>query len=702
MKEKPVGPAGLEPMTGRIAIFSPGLMKLRHEIKLLSGLEPRFAWSVTASGDAVAGWGHKPSAARARAAAMRSNRPYIAFEDGFLRSLLPGSAQRPSAMVMDRSGIYYDARQPSDLEMMLETASFTEPELADAKSLLELIARHRLSKYNHGADRFGGRELPPGRELVVIIDQTAGDESVAGAMADAAAFIRMAEAAVAENPAAQVIARLHPETLNGTKPGYLLETARRLGLKVSVEHVTPWALFDRQPHVYTVSSQFGFEALLAGCKVTCFGMPFYAGWGLTDDRAPRPKRRTRTRTRLELAAAVYLRYSRYFDTWFREPVDAARAVDQLAFLRRNYLSNAQPVTAYRIARWKRRAVSAMLLGPSGPPRFLRRFDDAVADAKTRGAAIAAWGIDSVRLRPRIESHGLACLAIEDGFLRSVGLGAAFVQPVSLVFDSQGLYFDPTGPSDIETLLATGNITGDDTDRAHLLRQRIVAERITKYNVVPAGISPDLSLEGRSVLVPGQVADDWAVLVGRPQSFPPDRNVNAVLLEQARRRHPRETVIFKPHPDVEQLGRAGALDDDWLMRHADVIARNVPIDQLLQTVSHVETYSSLAGFEALLRGIKVSVHGMPFYAGWGLTDDVAVCLRRGRRRSLDELVAAALIRYPRYWDSVSGLACPPEAALRRIAEMRSAPPRVSSFAGVIMGKAVIVARRLLGVARRTGP
>ncbi len=40
------------------------------------------------------------------------------------------------------------------------------------------------------------------------------------------------------------------------------------------------------------------------------------------------------------------------------------AVDQLAFLRRHFLGNARPVIAYRIARWKRRAVAAMLDGPA--------------------------------------------------------------------------------------------------------------------------------------------------------------------------------------------------------------------------------------------------------------------------------------------------------------------------------------------------
>ena len=58
-------------------------------------------------------------------------------------------------------------------------------------------------------------------------------------------------------------------------------------------------------------------------------------------------------------------------------------------------------------------------------------------------------------------------------------------------------------------------------------------------------------------------------------------------------------------------------------------------------------TSLVGFEALLRGLPVVTYGQPFYAGWGLTRDHAPLARRTRRLSLDELVAGALLRYPRY-------------------------------------------------------
>ena len=52
------------------------------------------------------------------------------------------------------------------------------------------------------------------------------------------------------------------------------------------------------------------EALIRGKEVTVFGAPFYAGWGLTDDRV-KIKRRSRTLSIIELFAIVYLKYPRY-------------------------------------------------------------------------------------------------------------------------------------------------------------------------------------------------------------------------------------------------------------------------------------------------------------------------------------------------------------------------------------------------------
>ena len=61
---------------------------------------------------------------------------------------------------------------------------------------------------------------------------------------------------------------------------------------------------------------------------------------------------------------------------------------------------------------------------------------------------------------------------------------------------------------------------------------------------------------------------------------------------------------------------------------------------------------MGGFEALIRGLKVVTYGVPFYAGWGLTEDKLKnhywFKRRTRTLSLQELVYIALINYPSYF------------------------------------------------------
>ena len=80
-------------------------------------------------------------------------------------------------------------------------------------------------------------------------------------------------------------------------------------------------------------------------------------------------------------------------------------------------------------------------------------------------------------------------------------------------------------------------------------------------------------------------------------------------------------------------------------------------------------TSLAGFEALIRDKPVGVHGIPFYAGWGLTDDRMAVPRRTRRITKEMLGAAALILYPFYIHPLSAMPCTPEELVEEIALKR---------------------------------
>jgi capsular polysaccharide export protein len=197
-----------------------------------------------------------------------------------------------------------------------------------------------------------------------------------------------------------------------------------------------------------------------------------------------------------------------------------------------------------------------------------------------------------------------------------------------------------------------------------LRAQLVAGGISKYGAGAGGASlPPKSR--RRVLVTGQVEDDRAVTLGGAGCD------NLALLTRARALEPEAELIYKPHPDVEAGHRKGAIPDAIALRHADHIERHMPIAALLGQIDALHVISSLAGFEALLRGVSVTTHGQPFYAGWGLTRELApVPERRGRALTLDELVAGVLILYPRYLDPVTRLPCPVEVLVQRMAQGRA--------------------------------
>jgi capsular polysaccharide export protein len=232
----------------------------------------------------------------------------------------------------------------------------------------------------------------------------------------------------------------------------------------------------------------------------------------------------------------------------------------------------------------------------------------------------------------------------------------------VVVDHAGIHFDPAGPSDLEQVLSGIEPGIALLERARALREAIVAAGISKYAAGPGLSVPEREPGRRLVLVPAQVEDDMSVLAGGG-----GLTSNHELLRRVRAAEPEAEIWFRPHPDVDSGHRKGAVADAEVLAHADRIVRGGSMAALLGVVDAVHVLTSLTGFEALLRGRAVTCHGTPFYAGWGLTRDLGVVpARRTRKLTLDALVAGVLIRYPRYLDPVTGLPCPPEVLVGRMA------------------------------------
>jgi capsular polysaccharide export protein len=301
-----------------------------------------------------------------------------------------------------------------------------------------------------------------------------------------------------------------------------------------------------------------------------------------------------------------------------------------------------------------------------------------------GATLAVWGYRPI---PGRLADGVRLLRLEDGFLRSVGLGADLIRPVSWVVDGRGMYYDASCPSDLEVILGEGEFPFDLVERARRLRASIVASGLTKYNLGGSTWRRPANAR-RVILVAGQVETDASLAYGAPGV-----RTNMALLRAVRAANPDAYILYKPHPDVLARLRAAGEGEDHALDVANERVTEVSMGALLPSVDEVHVLTSLAGFEALLRDKPVICYGQPFYSGWGLTQDLAPLARRSRRLTLDQLVAGALILYPRYLSPATRILTTPEEALAELCAWRA-----RTGGGVPWWRKVfrIVLRRVVGV------
>lgn len=651
-----------EALTGYAVAFSGGIRAIQHINVLLNVkavVTPRAALRENLPLQCVLVWGRKQNARRALAFAQKCNLPVWYIEDGWVRSSSRNAhSRRCYSLLIDRAGVYYDSTQPSELEnfLNLDDDEFEkhcgQAEIDYAKQCLQLISEHGITKYNFcraASEAALGRSAD--KPLVLVVDQTRDDASVRlGAMRDSD-FTTMLDEAIRENPDARVVVRTHPDVVAGRRKGYLTDYAIQCGIEISAEGDNPMHWLQKAVRVYVGTSQLGFEALMCGCKVIVAGKPFYAGWGLTKDRQE-IERRTQTRTLDQVFHATHVHLARYCNPIAGQPWRLHECLQHVLEQKRQFARNAQHFVCLGITGWKRRYLAQYLRSPDGQVRFSRE-NNARSDERA-----LCWSF----CRPRTSGHSLT--RVEDGFLRSQGLGSDFVAPGSLVIDNTGLYFDPTASSDLENLLNEYDCSLHEALRASRLRKRILDTGVSKYNVGDHSESRRWQAHNADarevVLVVGQVEDDQSIRKGCT-----DIATNADLCVMVRERRPEAFIVYKPHPDVESGNRRGQIDPVVLSECVDHVECYRHIADCLEDSSELHTMTSLSGFEALMRQKSVFTYGMPFYAGWGLTSDHLICDRRIRSRTLDELVFMSLIAYPRYLDIESGEFITPEQQIERL-------------------------------------
>ena len=600
--------------------------------------------------DVILGWGNKASGHKARYLSKVQGNKYLSCEEALYSYPYGKSTGVRCGYVLDDIGPYYDANIETSFEQTLSAAEeIKSSDIEVASKCIRLIRQEHLTKYQSvsGLSCHLSSFVSKFKKNIMLADQVYGDMSVDCGWGGAKSFSEMLDEAKNLPPDIGVIIKVHPDVINGFKEGYLRIDSLPKNFFLASADIDVFSIFDVVSEVWVVTSQIGFDAIIAGKKVRCWGMPFYAGWGITEDEKSHPRRGVK-RSLVEVFAVLCIQCSVYAN-----PLNqSACSLYTLLLIqsdfhgkkkRFGYINKALCVG---FSLWKRAFISKIIAPfAASPPVFLSSYDNAL-QRYSQGDVIFGWGEKAERF---LASNTLIrVVMLEDGFIRSNGLGSDLRRPSSLCFDNKGNHFSRYSASELRQYLTLHCFSDSDKERGSLVRAKIIKAGISKYNLSGSSVNfKSVSRGMKVILVIGQVPGDQSIRLGAGSV-----KSNRELLSRVRELNDDAYIIYKPHPDVIVNNR----EDNFTMAEAfsiaDEIVTSVCVNKCIDSVDEVHVITSTTGLEALVRGKTVVTYGHPFYAGYGLTIDHEA-IASGRLLTVDELVFAAFVWYPLYFEWSSG-------------------------------------------------
>ena len=574
----------------------------------------------------------------------------VAFlEDGFIHSFGINKKKIPLSICYDKNGIYYDFKSKSDLFKIINK-ELSQKCFLRAKNIIKLWKEYSISKYN-----FPFFIEPPTEPYILLIDQIYGDLSLEHGAGNESSFKKMFDFAAKNWPNHKIVIKIHPDVINCKKKGCL---DKKYYYKKNVEVISKIGqinkLIDFSSAVCVVTSQVGFEALIYGKSVHVFGKPFYSGLGLTIDHLRIKKsRKIKSITLEQLVFSSLVKYQICFDPRTKSRCEIEEIMQFIYNSRKLSQFFPTDLKAINLTPWKARQINRFIYPFTGKRvRPFGRF-------KSKMQNILVWGKNK-KINNKISNLN-NFISVEDGFVRSVGLGGELYPPLSLLFDKKGIHYDCSKVSDLEDLLQNSKV-----NQSEILRARKIIDLINKFKISKYNLSltkeielPKNILNKQIIGILGQVETDNSIIYGVPDDTLTKTNYS--LVEQVRKDYPDAYIIYKPHPDTESGLRVKGNKETFICENADLIANKISLEDLFKKVNKIAVFTSLGGFEALIRGISVITYGLPFYAGWGLTEDKLNnhiwAKRRTRKLTIDELTFICLVKYP-FYSSVK-FNCPTE-------------------------------------------
>lgn len=582
-------------------------------------------------------------------------------EEGFLAYLRhPICGHSPLSVVIDRTGIHYDSTRPSDLQSILiqTAASWTDGMGARARRIMATIRRLRLSKYNHQEGLLG--EETGRRYRVLLVDQSTQSRALRYGGANTDIFEQMMDSSCKGFPETDLVVKMHPDhDLNRAKS--ILHGRIRPGVSALPPRVNIWSVLNQVDVVYTVSSQVGFEALMAGKKVVCFGQPFYSGWGLTTDVAS-GRGSGRQLTLEQLVYGVLVKYPLYIHPERQELCDIEEILSYLESAHLGALGFYDRIYTVGLRPQEKRTLPEYLRGHLALD--VNHISPKSARSRTYGPTEAVLYWDPRECHgddlSYLESRGVSVLRAGPWPMDPIQGDQA--QPNILQITRNRLYNDGSPRNDLVLLLEQAHFDFDLLRRAETLQQNFLAvleqeSKIRSHALNNQSVGRWIAL----VLGQGEGEGPWGV---REKAVSTDHE----LLTQVRLDFPEAYILYAP-----------PVGESYSENHVPMSVDPTLYDQLVRpehTVScfkladAVHVVSAFRGIYALIYGKLLYTYGRPFYAGWGLTHDAEVFVGRSKQRSLTELLCATFILAPTYFNWLTRTSGTPEEAVRRLFTIQS--------------------------------
>lgn len=266
----------------------------------------------------------------------------------------------------------------------------------------------------------------------------------------------------------------------------------------------------------------------------------------------------------------------------------------------------------------------------------------------KNAVFYGWGykesgIKAIKLAKKYNAH---FTLLEDGFIRSLGLSDT--PSFSIISDNIGIYYNAQGPSKLENILNNYEFNNELLNKAKKAIDLIKKHNISKYNHAKHCPDTIFNTNKENVLIIAQTKNDASLKFGLADNFSTTQ-----MIEDAIKENPKANIYLKVHPDTINGTKESDIDLSLVPKNVIVLKDDFNPISLLKYFSKVYTKTSQMGFEAMILGLKCVCYGMPFYAGWGASIDKIKCARRTKKRSVEEIFAAAYIIYTNYKSPYTG-------------------------------------------------